>query len=176
MAIYIDRYGNKIDAGSGVGISTYDSDATWSANDLILKDDIIYRANTDKSTNYSEFVVGTDSDQFTQISGDTYSYINLRQAGSLTLITGTARWYAPRDLTISEIIGRLDTASSGSSVTVVIKKNGATMATLTFGVGVTKVVDTTINSLNEDDYLTVDVTAIGSSVSGSDLNLSFKYS
>lgn len=105
----------------------------------------------------------------------------LNQFGELELFTGTDRWYAPTSLTITSIVGRLYTASANGTVTFRVNKTTSSGATstlsLTFSSGGTKVSNTNPSiSMNADDYLTVDVTSVGSQGdTGENLNVIFTY-
>ena len=108
----------------------------------------------------------------------TNSYVNLKQTGDLEVTTGTKRWYSPTaTTTLSKIVARVDTAPVGSDINITINKNGNSAATLTITDGSTKIINNTPNiAMVEDDYLTVDITQIGSSTAGSDLTITFTYS
>lgn len=108
----------------------------------------------------------------------TNSYVNLKQTGDLEVTTGTKRWYSPTaTTTLSKIVARVDTAPVGSDINITINKNGNTAATLTLLDGGTKIINNTPNiTMVEDDYLTVDITQVGSSTAGSDLTITFTYS
>lgn len=108
----------------------------------------------------------------------TNSYVNLKQTGDLEVTTGTKRWYSPTaTTTLSKIVARVDTAPVGSDINITINKNGNSAATLTITDGSTKIINSTPNIIMvEDDYLTVDITQIGSSTTGSDLTITFTYS
>jgi hypothetical protein len=104
----------------------------------------------------------------------------LVQEGELTVKTGAKRWYAPRNIVVNKIIARVDTASTGSSINITINKvsgGNTTTTTMTIAAGDVKSENTSPNlSLNADDYLTVDITQIGSSTAGENLRLTFTYS
>lgn len=106
--------------------------------------------------------------------------VSLVQEGTLAVKTGAKRWYAPRNIVVNKIIARVDTASSGASINITINKvsgGTTTTKTMTIAAGSVKAEDTTPNlSLNADDYLTVDITQIGSGEAGENLRLTFTYS
>jgi len=106
--------------------------------------------------------------------------VSLVQEGTLAVTTGAKRWYAPRNIVVNKIIARVDTASSGASINITINKvSGGTTTTKTISIaaGELKSEDTSPNlSLNADDYLTVDITQIGSGDAGENLRLTFTYS
>jgi len=98
--------------------------------------------------------------------------IQLSVPGPLTLKTGTARWYAPQAMTIVSTIGRLGTAAD-DVVTVIVNKNGSPAVTLEIPAGQTKLNSNTEFSLTDEDYLTVDITTIGTT--GAELHLTINY-
>lgn len=103
----------------------------------------------------------------------------LNQYDTLELFTGTDRWYAPTSLTITNITGRLYTASASGTVTFRVNKtSGGTTTTtdISFTSGNSKVSSSANISMAADDYLTVDITSIGGTGDeGSDLNVIFTY-
>lgn len=124
-------------------------------------------------TNTSDKV--TASDVTTQIKDELLTPINLHTIGELELLTGSTRWYAPYNLQISVITAKLGTAAD-NTVTIQAKKNGNLASAFDFNTG-----ETTANvtnqsiSMNQGDYLTVDVTAIGTTQKGEDLYMQFMY-
>lgn len=107
----------------------------------------------------------------------TEAHTTLEQDGTLSVTTGTARWYAPRDIEITKIRPFVGTAPAGSSLNIRVNKNGSSIHTLSVSAGqnsATSNVSTPIE-INEGDYLTVDITAVGSSTAGSDLKLIVRY-
>ena len=100
--------------------------------------------------------------------------IALNQAGTLAVTTGTVRWYAPAALTVNSIVARLGTAAD-ATVTAVAKKNGSTAATTSITAGQTAATNNTGFSMVTGDYLTLDITTIGSTNKGADLNVQFLY-
>jgi trimeric autotransporter adhesin len=87
--------------------------------------------------------------------------VEMYQDGFLVLKTGTIRWYAPGNLTITKIIGRLATPSDGT-VTFKIKKNDSVTNTVDIVNPATKSTDLNGFNMVVDDYLTIDVTHTGS--------------
>jgi len=108
-------------------------------------------------------------------SADKTKYVTLRQSGDLTVTTGTKRWYAPRSLTIKDITARVDTAPSGTAINITINKNGSSATTISIADGSTKTSSSVSVSMLTDDYITVDITQIGSSTAGAELGLTFTY-
>lgn len=103
----------------------------------------------------------------------------LNQYDTLELFTGTDRWYAPTSLTITNITGRLYSASASGTVTFRVNKTGSggtTTTTSSFNSGSSKVSQTVNIAMTADEYLTVDITSIGGTGDeGSDLNVIFTY-
>lgn len=103
--------------------------------------------------------------------------VMLAQDGLLIVREGAVRWYAPADLTISQITFRLN-SSADQDCTIVVRKNGVSTRTLIMPTSDLKVVNTIPFSMVEDEYLTVDVTTTGSpgsTTQGSGLNVLFLY-
>ena len=102
---------------------------------------------------------------------------NLSQQGELAVHTGTARWYAPFNLTIADVIPKLRVAAD-ATVTILVKKNGTMVSTINVAANTTTI-DVTGGystwNMVEGDYLTVDVTTIGTTNKGEDLVVQFKY-
>ena len=98
------------------------------------------------------------------------------QDGVLTVNTGTARWYSPRAVTITKIRTHVAISSAGAALNMTLKKNGTSIQTFSIAAGSTTDVTTGLNlSVAEGDYLTIDITQIGSSTAGSDLNVVISY-
>jgi hypothetical protein len=126
------------------------------------------------SSNNAVLLSNTDgSRRWASIPGS----INLYQAGTLQTYTGTIRWYAPYNLSVSSILPRV-VASADQSIIVVVKKNGISAVTLTILANATTTTAYTSGlGLAFGDYITVDVTQAGSSSQpGSDLYVQFSYS
>ena len=98
------------------------------------------------------------------------------QDGVLTVATGTARWYSPRAVTITKIRKHVSVAPAGATLNMTLKKNGSSISTFNIADGSTTNVTNNLNlSVAEGDYLTIDITQIGSSTAGSDLNVVISY-
>ena len=105
--------------------------------------------------------------------GTTQGTVTLQQNGTLELTTGTSRWYAPADISITKINARLATQSTGTT-TIVILVNGAVEKSININAGTTLEVDNVGFSMNDGDFLTIDITSVGQTP-GTDLNLQFIY-
>ncbi len=132
-------------------------------------------------TKIEDLIVETTADKVTgaevtvQIKNDVVYYANMHQPGTLQVIAGTSRWYAPFDLEISVIRVRLGTAAD-NTVSLDLKKNGTTQKSITISASSTtaSIANQTM-SMNSGDYLTVDVTSIGTTQKGADLYVQIGY-
>lgn len=112
---------------------------------------------------------GVDSDNGSKLLLQTFSTF-----GPLTAGSGNQRWYTPTKAQVIEVFAAIGTTSSGSSVTVDLKKNGGSMLAspivISPGSNTGSGFPNTL-SLNgpNADYCTVDVITIGSGTPGSDL-------
>ena len=103
--------------------------------------------------------------------------VTMYQDGVLSIKGGTIRWYAPGDLTITSVIARIS-STADAIITIVINKNSILAKTITIAAGQSKSTDTTPLSMVVDDYLTMDITTIGSdgsSTQGSGLSVLLNY-
>jgi hypothetical protein len=117
----------------------------------------------------------TNAEVTAKIRDETLFSSTLHQRGNLEVLTGTARWYAPFNLQITNIMPRLATASNGN-VAVAINKNGSSTRTFTFASNATTAnVANSIINMNSGDYLTVDVTSVGNVAPGQDMYVQFTY-
>lgn len=127
--------------------------------------DILGVTEADNPSNTSLAIQG-------EISGfqKTYSY-----TGNLSVNTGTERFYTFDSATCSEINTYVGTAPVGSAITFNVKKNGATVDTVSIGDGNTSSLNSSTTLYNKGDYLTVDITQVGLSTAGSDLKINFTF-
>jgi hypothetical protein len=76
----------------------------------------------------------------------------------------------PADCTLKALYVNVGTAPTGSGLTVRIKRAGSSLTTATVAAGATSGSSTGLSTaLTAGDILTVDITAIGSAVAGSDV-------
>jgi hypothetical protein len=104
-------------------------------------------------------------------------YLTLGRAGTLTATAGTARLYVPFACAITNVRASVGTAPTGASIIVDVLKGGVTLwgtnpgnrptITATNFADLTNTPDTT--AISADDYLTLTVAQIGSTVAGADL-------
>lgn len=121
-------------------------------------------------------LIDSDYVQLRQSASAGDQYVQLNQAGTLQLTTGTARWTAPKNINITNIVSIVGTAPTGSALITTVNKNGTTIDTQTIAAGTTSDTNSGLSlSVNQNDYLTVDVTQIGSTVAGSDLSIVITY-
>lgn len=99
-----------------------------------------------------------------------------RKVGTISISSSIEKWYAPTHITITSIVARLETAPVGSSATIAIQKDGVTISniSITTNSNISSVYTSPI-SVNKDSYITVGITAMGSTIKGSDLTVTFTY-
>ena len=127
--------------------------------------------------------LGDDANFATTVTNSIANITNvvaLTHTGTLSAYTGTKRWYAPKNITISKIKARVDTAPTGAGVVIQINKTSSGVTTnqqLTVADGTTLISDTspTISSMSEDDFLTIDIVSVGSTVAGENLTVEITY-
>jgi len=153
-----------------IGDRSVDSAATLN---LIDSDYVSARVSGVDSGSVSAIV---DSDYVSARVGSTEQHTTLTQNGTLYVLNGSARWYAPRAVTIQSMAAYVQTAPVGSSLSLRVNKNGSSIQTPTITTGNTSGSLTGLSdTMNAGDYLTVDITAVGSSTAGADLNLVIVY-
>ena len=117
-----------------------------------------------------------DSAEAASIIANTSKYVQLNQSGTLEVTTGSVRWVAPNDINIKAISSTVGTAPVGSSLISTVNKNGTTIDTQTIADGADSDTNSGLSlSVLNNDYLTVDITQIGSTTAGSDLNVIIEY-
>ena len=129
----------------------------------LAEDKIVEKVNDDTVTN------------LTKVKEQTTFVTNLNQQGELQLVTGTARWYAPFNLLVTGITAKVS-SSADADISIEIKKNGTVVKSDSILAGqFSSVVSAPEFSMAEGDYITVDVTSIGTTNKGEDLVVQFKY-
>jgi hypothetical protein len=139
---------------------------TQDTQTLYIWDETSYTWSSTKSTGFSY----SDLTDVPSLLSST----NFAKNGDLTISTGTSRWYAPRNITISKITARLGTAAD-SIVTLAIKKNNSLEYNINIDIGEVQSISNTPINMTDVDYLQVNVTSVGSAAKGSDLNIQFIY-
>lgn len=96
--------------------------------------------------------------------------------GTASTSTGTARTYLERDATLNTADVFAGTAPTGQGIILTVYKNGTSVGTVTLPAGATSDLDNAISSsFSQGDYITVDVTQVGSTVAGADIFLNLKF-
>lgn len=86
--------------------------------------------------------------------------------------TGTHRFYVERASTLTKVRAAVGTPATGSPITVAVRVNGTVVSTVSIPAGDYTNTSTPAVALAVGDYLTVDITAVGSTTSGADLTVS----
>jgi hypothetical protein len=99
-----------------------------------------------------------------------------RYQGTLAINTGDTRLYLQDSYILKGIHAYVDTAPTGSSVITDVKKNGSSLQTITVAAGATSASNTSLShTFVSGDYLTVDITQVGSSTAGENLYMVFTF-
>jgi hypothetical protein len=99
-----------------------------------------------------------------------------RYQGTLAINTGDTRLYLQDSYILKGIHAYVDTAPTGSSVITDVKKNGSSLQTITVAAGNTTTSNTSLShTFVSGDYLTVDITQVGSSTAGENLYMVFTF-
>jgi hypothetical protein len=156
-----------IQAAASIDLSSYDTSS-----------EVDTKISNIPGVDLSSYDTSSEVDtKISNTSSTTDLFVTLRQSGELSVITGLKRWYAPKNINISKLVARVDTAPTGASINITIKKNGSSAATLVIFDGGTKIINSSPSiTMVDDDYITVDITQIGSSTTGSNLTITFTYS
>ena len=99
-----------------------------------------------------------------------------RYQDTLAVNTGTKRLYLQKAYTLKSIHAYVDTAPVGASVNLQINKNGSNLQTVSIASGATVASQLSLShSIAANDYLTIDITQVGSSTAGENLYLVFTF-
>tara|TARA_Y100000287_G_scaffold85379_1_gene67803 strand:+ start:297 stop:3224 length:2928 start_codon:yes stop_codon:yes gene_type:complete len=130
-----------------------------------------------RSTANANEVLSFNGTDYAWVAQTTQEFIKAyRFDGTLSTNTGTKRLYLQKAYTLKSIHAYVDTASAGSSINITVKKNGTSLQTLSIGAGQTAVSVTSLtHSVAANDYLTIDITQVGSSTAGENLYLVFTF-
>jgi hypothetical protein len=112
---------------------------------------------------------GTGGGSGTQIKTMDYT-------GTFVTFTGTKRWWINGDYTISKLLTFVTTTATGANINLRINKNGSSADTISITANANSAIKTSNISVVQGDYITVDVTQVGSTRAGADLSLIFEYS
>ncbi len=89
--------------------------------------------------------------------------------GTLTVFNGTRKFYSYGNVTVSKIQWYVQTAPVGSAANVRINVNGSPVANLSLSSGSVYTIQSNLAiAINEGDYITTDITSIGSTFPGAD--------
>ena len=100
----------------------------------------------------------------------------LEYVGVLSVNNGIRKWWINNTFTITRILAFLDLAPTGAGVIIRINKNGVSSTTLTVNAASASATSSVSIALVQGDYITVDITQVGSTFAGSDLAVVFEYS
>ena len=101
--------------------------------------------------------------------------------GTISVGVGSARFYIPGAITLSNVRASVGTAPTGSAITIDVNKNGSSVFTTnlkpTIYAGQTVVSTSTpnITSLTTGDYISVDVDSVGSLNPGQNLTVQIEF-
>jgi len=120
---------------------------------------------------------GSDYDWVAQPTIPAQEFIKAyRFDGTLSTNTGTKRLYLQKAYTLKSIHAYVDTASAGASINITVNKNGSSLQTLSIAAGATVSSVTSLShSIVANNYLTIDITQVGSSTAGENLYLVFTF-
>ena len=97
-------------------------------------------------------------------------YFTFFYGSTLAVATGVGRDIVMDSGTITDVRAAINTAPTGAAVNLSVKRNGTQFTTLSIAAGANS---GSVGSLSQaivaGDYITVDITQIGSTVAGSDL-------
>jgi hypothetical protein len=126
-----------------------------------------------KSTGISEVLEKEPEAVHIIVNSGAPSFVQYAYDGDLEVQSGTTKLFSPDSFSCTSIIGRLGTAAD-ADIDLVINKNDSQTDTLTILSGNTVATDSASFTLVPGDYITVDISTVGTSAKGKDLNISFK--
>jgi hypothetical protein len=98
--------------------------------------------------------------------------ISMSRPDELYPSLGEARWYATdRAVTVTEVNAWVETAPTGDSIHLLIKKNGVIFDDIEIPSGEMFATKVSTGTINIGDYITVDVNRVGSTTPGSTLTI-----
>jgi hypothetical protein len=161
---------------AGGGGATYTISAETATGGVNLR-----LTGSDASTDDVKFAEGsaitltrTDANTITVAAKPKYTR-TLEIDGSLVVFNGTKRWWIHDTFTITKLQAYVTTAPTGAAVNIRVNKNAVSAATLSITAGQTKANATVSIALAADDYVTVDITQVGSTIAGATLTLIMVY-
>lgn len=112
-----------------------------------------------------------------RILAETEFYKTYNYNGTLVVNTGSKRFYMPINCTMTDIEAYVATAPTGAALQLAILKNGSSVATTSISAGSTSSSNTSNSiDLETGDYITINITQVGSGTAGEDLYLNLKFS
>jgi hypothetical protein len=102
----------------------------------------------------------------------------LSMPGELSTFVGKARWYPPKNIALLSVRASVDTPPTGGAIQLVMRKNGVIVGNsidINSGQNRSILVDFSGVTGGADDYFTVDVISVGSTIKGSDLTVVIAY-
>lgn len=93
--------------------------------------------------------------------------------GTLAVTTGVGKVPIMRDSTLIFIRAQVNTAPTGAGIVLSIRRNGTSIGSVTISAGATEGTLTLSQALTAGQYLTVNITQVGSTIAGSDLTVGY---
>jgi hypothetical protein len=168
---YVDTSINNLVNSAPDALNTLNELSAALGDDANFATTVTNSIATKASTSYVDTQLATKA----SVSDIPSQVINMFQEGELVLTTGTSRWYAPYGITINQIVIRLGTVAD-DTVGITINKNGTIANSYALPANSGGTLDTTNTiSMVSGDYITVDVTSVGTTAKGEDLYVQLLY-
>lgn len=171
--------GQPVTGGSGIPDTLLDA-----KGDLIVASAADTAARLPVGTNGQ--ILSADSAEATGLkwvdspSVSTIGQFTFSRPGAVAVVTGVGRLYNPRGVNLAFVSARasVNTAPTGASIELSIIKNGVTtIGTLSIAASsYTSGRQTFTETIADGDYLTINITQAGSTITGSDLVVQLEYS
>ncbi|MBF0340363.1 MAG: hypothetical protein HQL95_05295 [Magnetococcales bacterium] len=151
-----------------VGEGTFNS-----ANGTLSRDVILSSSNNGAAVNWPAgsvkiFCVAASS----AIQRSANRGVIVATTGTLTVITGNARWYAQQPITFASMDAWVGTTGTGSDIQFVIKKNGVFALNGSIVDGAFRMAPTSITfAMAAEDWLALDITQVGANTPGKNLSV-----
>lgn len=94
----------------------------------------------------------------------------------LTVRTNASKWIVSEDIKIISFRYTVGEAPTGSSLIFCLKKNGTVLETIELAAGQTKGFVEQEHSILQNDIIVLDITQVGSTIAGSNLQIQIIYS
>ena len=99
-----------------------------------------------------------------------------KYTGILYPQNGSSRLFMSSAVTLNEVVANIEVGPVGNDIGLRINKNGTSATTVTITDGTTNATTTPNVSFVSGDYITVDITSVGSTTAGSNLYMVLKFS